>query len=197
VHADHANTARPTRAFTLVEVMLVCVVLAVIASMVLPRLIGTEHRQLELATDRVADLLTMFAQRESMSSKPVGIWLDAQRHALAMVVLDIDPQQPEQPAEWRIDRLARPVMLPDLIEPDGVAVTSDGWPIDISEWPVATEPGHPRPEVTLTLIATSGETRTLVLPGHALAPYRDDGGPLVAHRTPIDLDDTGRYREDW
>jgi prepilin-type N-terminal cleavage/methylation domain-containing protein len=186
-------------AFTLIEMMVVVIVIAIVATMVLPRLVGQQRRQFQLTTDRVADLLTMFAQREALSGgQPVGIWHDKQRHALALMVLGIDPQDPDAPAEWRLDRMVRPIKFPNTIAVDGgVTVLMDGQPVDISEWPIATEPGRLRPAVTINLITNDGDTRTLVLAGHSLSPFVDDGRTRIVLREPIDLDGTGRHREDW
>ena len=60
--------------FTLVEMLVVIVIIALIFSMSIPRFAGRDRRTLQLAADQVADLLTMYAQRASLGQKPVGIW---------------------------------------------------------------------------------------------------------------------------
>ncbi len=187
------------RAFTLIEVIVVVMLLAILSSMIVPRLIGNEGRANQLAADRVADLLIMFAQREALSSRPAGIWLDADRNWIVLVTLDVDPSRPDEPAEWQQDRSVRPVKLPPTIPPDGVLATMDGQPIDIRQWPIATEPGRPRPWVEIALYPDEGPVMTVVLPPHAIAPYllNREGESMIALREPVDLDATGRHREDW
>ncbi len=195
------RAGRPTchRAFTLIEMIVVIAVLAVIMAMTVPRLVGREGRVLQLAADRIADLLTMFAQREALSGRPVGIWHDADRHQIVLLILDIDEVRPEEPAQWRPDRTVRPVPLPANVDVKrGVAATVDGTNVDISQWPIATEPGKPRPRVEVSLYDDDGRVKTIVLPSHALAPYLlDDPNAVLASREPIDLDAAGRHREDW
>ena len=179
--------------------IVVIAVLAVVMAMTVPRLIGREGRVLQLAADRVADLLTMFAQREALSGRPVGIWHDTDRHQIVLLILDIDEAAPEEPAEWRPDRTVRPVPMPETVDVQrGITATVDGSPVDISQWPIATEPGKPRPRVEISLFDNDGRVKTIVLPSHALAPYLlDDPHAVLANRQPIDLDAAGRHREDW
>ena len=70
--------------------VVVVAILAVIMAMTVPRMLGREGRDLQLSADRVADLLTMYAQRESLSSRPAGIWHDTATHRLVLMVLDTD-----------------------------------------------------------------------------------------------------------
>ncbi len=153
----------------------------------------------QLTADRVADLLTMFAQRESLSARPAGIWHDTGRHRLVLMVLDIDEAAREEPALWRPDRTVQPVPLPRTIDVErGIVASVDGSPVNISQWPIATEPGRPRPRIEISLYADDGNVKTITLPAHALAPYQlDDVQASLASRRPIDLDAAGRNREDW
>ncbi len=195
---DH-STPISRRAFTLVEVMIVVTVLAIIMAMTVPRLLNREGRMFQLTADRVADLLTMYAQRESLSARPAGIWLDTGRRRLVLMVLDIDEVEPEEPAQWRPDRTVQPVPIPPTIDAQrGVVASVDGNPVDISQWPIATEPGKPRPRIEISLYADDGNVKTISLPSHAMAPYQlDDAQAALAARRPIDLDAAGRNREDW
>ncbi len=154
---------------------------------------------LQLTADRVSDLLAMFAQRETLSGRPIGIWHDTERHLLVLLILDIDDAAPEEPARWRPDRTVRPVSMPPSIDVDrGIVASVDGSPVDISQWPIATEPGKPRPRIEISLYADDGNVKTIALPSHAMAPYQlDDAQASLASRRPIDLDAAGRNREDW
>ncbi len=189
---------RATHGFTLIEMIVVVAVLAVIMAMTLPRMLGRDSRIFQLTADRVADLLTMYAQRESLSSRPTGIWHDTVTHRLVLMVLDADAATVDQAAQWRPDRTVKPVQLPPSIDVDrGVGASIDGAMIDISQWPIATEPGKRRPRIEISLYDDDGRVKTLVLPGHALKPYDLDDPEALAAREPIDLDAAGRHREDW
>ena len=183
-------------AFTLLELLVVVLILAILAAITIPRMVGHEQRTFQLAADEGADLLTMYAQREAMSPKPVGIWHDGARNWIALVVLDFDPARPDEAPDWRIDPFAKPVKLPDNVHQDGVSARADGEFIDFRRWPVASNPGNPRPGIEIALRADDGTVKTIVLPAHGIAPYRLEGfrdGVRVA----IDLDAEGRDREDW
>jgi hypothetical protein len=146
----------------------------------------------------VSDLLIMFALRDSLSDRPVGIWHDAERNWIVLMMLDRTEGDDGEPATWQQDHAVKPVKLPLIVPADGVQAFGDGQPIDFGQWPVVTVPGRPRPDVEITLSTDDGLLRTIVLPGHAISPYESETGyELVEHRSPIDLDAEGRHREDW
>jgi type II secretory pathway pseudopilin PulG len=193
----HAPRYKP-RAFTLIETSVVIMFLSIVMSVALPRLMGQERREIQAAEHRVRDLLMMFAQREALSGTPVGIWHDAQRNWIVLVMLEETGGEGTDSARWRPDHAVRPVELPRNIPVNGVRATADGRPIDIRRWPIASEPGRMRPTIEITMQADDGQTRTLILPSYAITPYAlEDGSELAALRVPIDLDSAGRRREDW
>ena len=80
----------------------------------------------------------------------------------------------------------------------GVLASVDGQPVDFRRWPISTAPGTIRPTIEISLFADDGTVKTIVLPSHAIAPYQlGRNGTAPGLRTPIDLDELGRYREDW
>ena len=183
------------RGFTLLEMIVVVVILAILFSMSIPRFGGTQRRALQLASDQVADLLTMYAQRATLGQKPVAVAYDPDRRSIMLLVIDIDDDRPDQPADWQVDRLVTPVKLPDSVEL--LDARADGDPVDIALWPIANRPGKDRPTIEITLLGRDRQV-TVVLPSHAVAPRQvDPDRPEPALRMPIDLDATGRHREEW
>lgn len=199
MRAATPNSSRTSRhAFTLIELVVVVAVLAILSAMIVPRLGGHEKRLMSLAVEEVADMLTMYAQRDALSNRPAGIWHDTDRNWLVLMTLDTDEANPDEPDHWWPDPFVRPVKLPPLISKNGVFVRADGELVDIRIWPLATALGQNRPALEIMLMADDGWTRTLVLPGHALVPYLlTSASELTGVRVPIDLDAAGLRQEDW
>ncbi|MHC5113451.1 MAG: prepilin-type N-terminal cleavage/methylation domain-containing protein [Planctomycetota bacterium] len=186
----------PTRSgFTLLEVIVVISIIAVLATLAVPRLTGTARRTFDLTADKVGDLLLMFAQRDSLGQSPVGIRYDTDLRKLELVTLR---RYDDGSSDWLVDRFVTPIELPDLIDEEQLAVYADGEWVDVRDFPLSHTPGETRPsiEIYLTTIDGAHET-TVVLSPHAVAPRRSDRTDLVARRAPIDLDGAGRSREDW
>ncbi len=177
--------------------MVICI-LAIMAAMTIPRLLGQNRRAVQVAADEVADLLTMYAQREMLSPKPVGVWHDAERNWIMLMILEIDPARPDEPANWRLDPHVAPVKLPANIPEANVSARENGEPVDFQLWPIDATPGKQRPSIEISLLADDGTVRRLVLPSHAIAPHQLDNFRDSANvRSPIDLDEAGRHQEDW
>lgn len=200
----HARTHRrspPSRthavraAFTLIELIVVVVVLAIAATAIIPKFAGTARQEADNAADRVAELMRLFAFRQSMGAQQVALWRDGSDGRIHLLVKDIDPENPEAPAQWRPDRFAAPVALPAGLEVTDVRVNDQR--VDAEEWNIATGPGGERPKVELR-VAGQGVDATLVLPPGSPSVVRVDAGrPEPFARAPIDLDRAGREREPW
>jgi len=184
----------------MLELIVVMIIIAFAAAMIVPRLGSTAKRSFETTVDQLNDLLLMYAQRENLSQRPVGLRriYDGDRDWLVLEVLEADPRDPTIEV-WQRDRFVQPVKLPSIIDSRSLVVRADGEPVDIEVQPLSNTPGETRPSIEIS-IQTTDQTMstTLALAPHALAPMRigkDDDRLQV--RTPIDLDQYGLGREDW
>jgi prepilin-type N-terminal cleavage/methylation domain-containing protein len=187
---------RPTRAFTMLEMIVVIIIFGVLITLTVPRLGGQERRQLRLGVDQVTDFLTMFAYREQLGQRAIAIEYDGEVNTLYLLIRDNANGDPEAPAVWMYDRLVKPVKLPDSVSIAEARV--DGLPIDESFFQILTKPNEERPLLEITLQSREYEMETLVLLPHSVAPTLYTGDAVHnATRTAVDLDATGRSREDW
>ena len=91
------------------------------------------------------------------------------------------------------------MMLPSFLQAEDVEVLADGDWVDISDWPLVAMPGENRPEVEINL-AWEERIISLRLAPHSLYAVRRDSANTdseIAPRMPEDLDQTGRWQEDW
>ncbi|HWB19897.1 MAG TPA: prepilin-type N-terminal cleavage/methylation domain-containing protein [Phycisphaerales bacterium] len=186
------------RGFTLLEMVIVIVIIGILASIAVPRMVGNDRRTFQLTVDRVADLLTMYANRESMGQKAVGLHFDASpgRRWLELMSVDIDDRNPGSAARWRQDPIVKPVKFPDYVTLD--EVSANGEIVDIDEWPLASTPGQGRPTIRIVMSGPNGQTTQLVLDANGLAPaIYGTGANFQQIRSPINLDAIGKTREDW
>ena len=139
----------------------------------------------------------MFAQRDNIGRRPIGLRHDDARNWLMLVVLDVEDGGPTGPAEWRHDVLVNPLTIPPILDREAIWVYADGELVDIREWPLSHMPGEPRPTIEIALRSVDNEHQTtLRLAPHGVSPVRTDQ-VMYASRQPVDLDAAGRSREDW
>ena len=178
----------------MVEVMVVVVILVIMASLAIPKFANNDKRKFKLLLEQVSDLMTMFAQREMLEQRPIGIMYDADNHWLLLVGLDTDPSD-GMPADWIVDPHVQPVKFPEdawISE-----VVADGDFVDIVEWPLATSPEQARPSITIT-IASEQFSGTIMLPTHAILPELSGFDRVAVNPyESVDLDSAGRSREEW
>ncbi len=187
---------RPIRfGFTLIELIVVIMVMAIMATLILPRLFGNDRRQFQNVADQVSDLLMMYAQRESLGTKPVGLWENTERRQLELMTLEVFDDSVEVQSGWVSDRTVRPVSLPNDVSI--LDVQADGESVDLSEWPMQSPPGQLRPSLAIILEGPSGII-TIAMASHSLVALQIHSEQYAEWMGgPVDLDAAGRDREDW
>ena len=183
------------RAFTLAELVVVIVILAIAAVAVVPRLGGTARQEASNAVDRAAELVRLFAYREALGAQQVALWRDGADGRIHLIVKDRDPENPDEPPDWRADRFAAPVALPEGLEL--VDARIDDRRVDPGEWNFASVPGGTRPKIALRFVG-HGVDSSVVLPAGSPSVFRVDADkPDPFARDMIDLDRSGRGDEPW
>lgn len=198
---------RAPAGFTLLELVLVIVLMAVLAGVTLPRLAGNERRQAELELGAVETFLTAAAEREAFTSQPIGISFDASAaqggrssrgatepsitgQLTFWVRRTVDPKKSEVP-EWVQDPLVPPVRLSVLTLREA---TAGGLKLEPRSWRVNFPQSEPRPNLSLLFsmvsAGTSGSSsgRSVVgsawqvdLPSESVTPVRT---PMAASFAP-------------
>ncbi|MBT7351825.1 MAG: type II secretion system protein [Phycisphaerae bacterium] len=190
------------RAFTLIEVIVVTVLMAMLAAVLVTRLSGAASREFDIATEKVSDLMLMYAIRSEFAAEPVGITVDPNRNSLSLVIRR--GERDDMNNGWMPDLSVREVRLPDFLPVQQMEFLVDGDSVDPSDKPITNLPGQPRPGLEVTL--SSNDSRLarsvrLTLTPSALRPLRQDSmrnEPISSiPRTSIDLDTSGRWQEDW
>ncbi|MSR68991.1 MAG: prepilin-type N-terminal cleavage/methylation domain-containing protein [Phycisphaerales bacterium] len=188
------------RAFTLVEVIIAVVILAILAAMVVPRMSKSVKAEHENAVSQMLDLLSMYAFRDATSSQQIAIWQDPETQWIALLVADRELEAAafdgdRTKFEWVTDRRILPVALPN-----GMAITDllvDGIEVSGTDWLIPTVPGGGRPSVEMHLTSDSVNT-VLRLDSNATAPLRiDSGNTEVKLRESQNLDAYGSRSEKW
>ena len=190
------------RGFTLIEVIVVTVLMAMLAIVLVSRLTGAANREFDLASERVSDLLLMFAMRSEFADEPVGILLDPDRNSLRLVVRR--GERGEFNDGWEFDNSVQEIRLPHFIESTSMEFSADGDSVDPSDRPLTNLPGQPRPRIEVTMQSTDyrhPRSIRFILPSNSWRPIRIDSmrneSIEAISRTPVDLDKSGSWQEDW
>lgn len=186
---------RSGRGFTLVEALIVVAVLAILAAVVAPRFVAIRRSEERLAADGVADLMRMWAYRNSVMTQQVGIWMNPETGVLALMIRDLDPQRPDDPPIWQQDRLSGELRLPDSVTLAEVLI--DGAAQHPADWFVQTNADGSRPRLEVALVGSMGTTRLWIEPFSSGVRRIDPGDGDAAARLPIDLDREVGERTPW
>ncbi|MCH2148742.1 MAG: type II secretion system GspH family protein [Phycisphaerales bacterium] len=184
------------RGFTMVEIIVVCTVLAMLLSVLAVRLTSMEGRNFDTVVEQTGDLMMMFALRSEHARQPVGLLIDEDRNSLRLL-----RREPSERAEnmdlWQPDPTVREVRLPEFMSTRDIEVFVDGDIADLTEWPLSAMPGEDRPVIELVL-RHQDRSVSLNLSPTSMSPRRiEEGRDEVPLREPEDLDNTGRWQEEW
>ncbi|MCC6660273.1 MAG: prepilin-type N-terminal cleavage/methylation domain-containing protein [Phycisphaerales bacterium] len=180
------------RGFTLVELVLVVIVLAITAGMVLPRMVSPDRHRAEAAARALRDVVSAAARREALTSEPVALDFDSETGVLS--VLTPVPRGAgdwSRSIVWRPDPMTPPAALAPL---EVVKATADDVPLPAKRWRVVMQAADRRPALRLSLRSSSG-TWTIDLPSESAAASLAEGDTPPA--TSIDLDRSGLRDAAW
>lgn len=194
-HVPNNLRGARTRGFSLIEVIIVIMIIALFAGLILPRLSGLNRRSEQITVDRVADLLSAFSYRDSLASGSTAVEYSSSGGSLALLTLWVDPEDPDEPAIWSHDILAPMVRLPETM---GLRAYEDGELLAHGDWSILTRIDGTRPKIEIELIGESVNA-TIMLDPWAQAPSVVD--ELSLERTllsdAVDLDAIGQDKEPW
>ena len=199
-----AGTTRAVGAaggFTLLELILVILLLALFASVTAPRLVGTQSRRADMEAESVRSLLTTVAHRAATTTEPLALVYDAESATLSAEVrrLRDTASARGQELSWRADALIAPVKLSLTELREAMTATA---PLGRRSWRLELPTAEPRPALRLVLggrADLSERVWTIDLPEGAPAAARREGtgsaGPMMTGA--VDLDALGQGNQAW
>jgi prepilin-type N-terminal cleavage/methylation domain-containing protein len=191
------STAQPRPAFTLIELVVAIVIMAVMVGLIVPRLLSTTERKLRAEAQSVADLVTVAARRAALSTQRVALRFDSQTGLSVLVLRAKDPGSfATGNLEWAPDPLAPTVSLDDLSIGSAAA---DGKPLPASSWRVEFAPSVRTPDLAIGLREAGGRAWTVLLASGSLQARAAEGSPLqvAAQPTVVDLDAGAKGDQPW
>lgn len=187
-----AKSPRATlRAFTIVELIVVIVILGVLAAAMGPRLGSFLGRGTKAAADQVAGVLSAAAKRDALTSQRVAVEFDGEAGRLRMVVLDAGA------GEWREDGL---VASADIGTAKVEQVSLDTALLDPKNWRVEFPQNQSRGVLSITVTDAAGrESYVVRLGSRASRAVVTAGaaGNADESETVIDLDASGKGDQAW
>ncbi|MFN0011139.1 MAG: prepilin-type N-terminal cleavage/methylation domain-containing protein [Phycisphaerales bacterium] len=202
-----AKASALPRAFSLIEVVVVIILVSVLAGVTLPRLTGGAARRAEQEVREVASLLSALALRESLSGRATALAYDTDAAELSVLVrdpTDTGDVQEREAADWYMPPLIRPVRLTETrvtrLLADGAAFPPGSFRIEMPQ-------GQARPMIDLLVQLASANSsdaercwQVTLDPGQTAAASRPLAGTTAFTPTQaesIDLDAAGRRTTPW
>ena len=182
------------RGFTLLELIVVISILAIVSSVVIPRLRGLSKGKADVACERLNELLSLFAWRDNAGSQQCAIYMNPDTGAIELWTLEPNPKRLTEQADWKPDRFVQPVLIPEGVE---LEVIADGLRLDGNEWRIVGSPSGNRVRIEMKVIAEGFEALLVLAPGAAMPTRVDNGKVMDDQRAALDLDARGMSREPW
>lgn len=184
------------RAFSLVEVIIVIVILSLFAGLIIPRVAGISRGTNQLTVMQAADLLAAFAYRDSIASGKTALEFNGDSRVL-MLMAHVPESASSDSNAWSVDTLAPIVYLPEGIQ---INAFKDGALLPDSGWWIESSSDGTRPKVELNLEGKELDS-SITLPPWSQSPYTTDrvknGLSRVVLPEEIDLDSSGQERIRW
>jgi prepilin-type N-terminal cleavage/methylation domain-containing protein len=191
---------QPGRAFTMIELIVVVVILGVMAAAIVPRMFGNERRAAENEIRQVTSFLSTVASRSALSSQSLGIRYSAADGRMELYSLRARGNAGDFAAAR--DFLPDPVTLPVRLNHVKLsAATVGGLPVDQSQLWVEFAAGAPRPSVVMVFefdkraawhVELSGDESQAV---YAATELTDNATPRYSRTD--DLDKKGASQTPW
>jgi prepilin-type N-terminal cleavage/methylation domain-containing protein len=148
------------RAFTLIELIVVVVLLGVVAGLAAPRLMSNASRRAESNMREIADVLGIAARRDASGGGSAGesqrLAFDGEKKTFALQVRRARVNgrgETEDAGVWRNDPLS-PVVNLEYVKVSRVVI--DGVAADDRAWTLDFVPGQVRPTVEMVIESVSG-----------------------------------------
>jgi prepilin-type N-terminal cleavage/methylation domain-containing protein len=189
-----SESTRFGRAFTMLEMLVVIVILGLIAAVVAPRVMRSQDREAEAAVSRLADLFSAAARRDEFGSQAIALSIDKER---SRVELWSRTSESGGRSKWKADPLTPAV---DVSALEITGVTSGLRELNPDEWWFEFPQTSLRPSLTVTARSLrSTKTWTLELPAGASQATLAEASNLRARDQigVIDLDATGKEDVAW
>ncbi len=190
LHPSHHS-----RAFTLIELIVVVVLTAIIAGIIVPRLMQTGEREARAEADAVASLVGAAARRAGLATQRIALDFSEGRFQ-GMMLRSSDPESfAAADMLWAMDPFLPTLDLSHLTL---VGATADGANLDDNGWRLELG-AHARPELLILLEDSRGQRWTVLLSGDGEGAIVFDGENLpesYAGRV-VDLDRSGRGLGPW
>lgn len=189
-----------TRGFTLIELVVVLVLMAVITGVIAPRLASGGARAAEAEVRRAAELLSTAGRRDTLTSQQIAIDFDGESSQMKLLVLRmpsaIDAARGASP-DWADDPMTMHVELKEVML---LSVSADGAALDPGKFRIEFRQSGVRPAVLMTFGQTEDRPAwTVSLPSGAFRAKVIAGEDRFAdvEQTTIDLDRMGKGDEPW
>lgn len=183
----------------MVELVVVCVIIAILVGVAAPRFSNVNGRRAEASVREFADLVSSAASRDLLTGQAVALDYDAATLRLRLYV----PESVEGAIDAR--RAAENGWIPDPlsrgVELDGAVVesaTQDYAELDSSKWRVVFPRTEPRPRLVITLRQERGEGHwSVVLAPNATRARVVEPSEAAQDTDSVDLDATGKSTSVW